>query len=148
MDEEWWCGFVEVWAKEGAQREEGVWGAGLKNAAVFGRTLQSLVLWNCLRLTEEGLEVLRCLPHVTSLSLRACQQLSDSAMPALASLSSLLRLDLRACERFTGTSSLASPSCPAPPLSAPLRCTFSATPLQQAIPLVHIRVGWPCRRRW
>lgn len=96
------------------EREGGRGAAGLKNVEVFGRSLQSLVLWNCLRLTEEGLQVLRCLPHVTSLSLRACQQLSDSAMPALASLSSLLRLDLRACERFTGGTPTPHPRPPLP----------------------------------
>ena len=65
-------------------------------------SLQHLVLWNCLRLTEGGLTVLASLTSLTHLSLRGCQQLTDSALPHLAALSALRHLNLTACERMAG----------------------------------------------
>lgn len=65
--------------------------------------LRTLNLWNCLRISEQGLAALTLqVGKLTDLSLRGCQQLSDDVTPALASLQHLQRLDLRACERFTG----------------------------------------------
>ena len=62
--------------------------------------LKVLNLWNCLRVTHQGLAHLRALP-VVELSLRGCL-VDDSACPALAKLGNLVRLDMRACERLTG----------------------------------------------
>ena len=63
--------------------------------------LKVLSLWNCLRVTHQGLGHLRALP-VVEVSLRGCL-VDDSACPALAELGNLVRLDMRACERLTGT---------------------------------------------
>ena len=79
------------------------WGctAGLQHVKGLP-SLQHLVLWNCLRLTEGGLTVLASLTSLTHLSLRGCQQLTDSALPHLAALSALRHLNLTACERMAG----------------------------------------------
>ncbi len=79
------------------------WGcaAGLQHVKDL-HSLQHLVLWNCLRLTESGLTVLASLTSLTHLSLRGCQQLTDSALPHLAALSALRHLNLTACERMAG----------------------------------------------
>jgi len=79
------------------------WGyvAGLQHIKGL-HSLQHLVLWNCLRLTEGGLTVLASLTSLTHLSLRGCQQLTDSALPHLAALSALRHLNLTACERMAG----------------------------------------------
>ena len=71
--------------------------AGLKR-------LRTLVLWNCMRVTVDGLGVLSSLAAIADLSLRGCAQLSDALCASVAHLSALTRLDLRACERFTGSS--------------------------------------------
>ncbi len=55
-----------------------------------------------MRLSVEGLGVLKTLPGVTELSLRGCAQLPDGLCGPLASLGQLARLNLQACERFTG----------------------------------------------
>ena len=79
------------------------WGyaAGLQHIKGL-HSLQHLVLWNCLRLSEGGLTVLASLTSLTHLSLRGCQQLTDSALPHLAALSALRHLNLTACERMAG----------------------------------------------
>lgn len=77
---------------------------GLMHLASLSR-LRMLVLWNCMRVSVEGLEVFSKLPAVAALSLRGCAQLSDALCAAIAHLSQLTRLDLRACERFTGARS-------------------------------------------
>ena len=60
------------------------------------------MLWNCMRVTMEGLEVLRHLRGLSDLSLRGCSQLPDALCYPVAHLHALTRLDLRNCERFTG----------------------------------------------
>ena len=64
--------------------------------------MQSLTLWNCLGISEQGLSAATGMQGLTALCLRGCQQLSDELLWPLAALPALLRLDLRACERFTG----------------------------------------------
>ena len=75
--------------------------AGLLQLSSLAR-LRSLVLWNCMRVTTDGLEVFRRLPALADLSLRGCSQLPDALCFPVAHLAALTRLDLRACERFTG----------------------------------------------
>ncbi len=60
------------------------------------------MLWNCMRVTMDGLEVLRHLQGLSDLSLRGCSQLPDALCYPVAHLHALTRLDLRNCERFTG----------------------------------------------
>ena len=83
--------------------------AGLLQLSSLSR-LRSLVLWNCMRVTVDGLEVFRYLPSLADLSLRGCSQLPDALCFPIAHLCVLTRLDLRACERFTG-----EPLLPVPP---------------------------------
>ena len=75
--------------------------AGLLQLASLTR-LRSLVLWNCMRVTMDGLEVFRHLRALSDLSLRGCSQLPDALCYPVAHLHALTRLDLRNCERFTG----------------------------------------------
>ena len=75
--------------------------AGLRHLSRLAR-LRVLVLWNCMRLSVDGLAVFARLPGVTDLSLRGCAQLPDGLCSALAHLRQLRRLNLQACERFTG----------------------------------------------
>ena len=75
--------------------------AGLLQLASLTR-LKSLVLWNCMRVTMDGLEVFQHLQSLNDLSLRGCSQLPDALCYPVAHLRGLTRLDLRACERFTG----------------------------------------------
>ena len=63
--------------------------------------LRSLSLWNCLRITEEGLACLAGL-GLHQLSLRGCQQLGNAALQHVAQLSALQQLNLAACERISG----------------------------------------------
>ena len=74
---------------------------GLLQLAALTR-LRSLVLWNCMRVTMDGLEVLQHLQGLSDLSLRGCSQLPDALCYPVAHLHALTRLDLRNCERFTG----------------------------------------------
>ena len=60
------------------------------------------MLWNCMRVTMDGLEVFRHLQALCDLSLRGCSQLPDALCYPVAHLHALTRLDLRNCERFTG----------------------------------------------
>ena len=55
-----------------------------------------------MRVTMDGLEVLRHLQGLSDLSLRGCSQLPDALCYPVAHLHALTRLDLRNCERFTG----------------------------------------------
>ena len=75
--------------------------AGLLHLRALTR-LRSLVLWNCMRVSMDGLEVFQHLPALVDLSLRGCSQLPDALAFPVAHLHALTRLDLRACERFTG----------------------------------------------
>ena len=63
--------------------------------------LRSLSLWNCLRITEEGLACLAGL-GLHQLSLRGCQQLGNAALSHIAQLPALQQLNLAACERISG----------------------------------------------
>ena len=63
--------------------------------------LRSLSLWNCLRITEEGLARLAGL-GLHQLSLRGCQQLGNAALQHIAQLPALQQLNLAACERISG----------------------------------------------
>ena len=83
--------------------------AGLLQLSSLAR-LRSLVLWNCMRVTTDGLEVFRRLPALADLSLRGCSQLPDALCFPVAHLAALTRLDLRACERFTGEPLLPMPT--------------------------------------
>lgn len=83
--------------------------AGLLQLRALTR-LRSLVLWNCMRVSMDGLEVFQHLPALADLSLRGCSQLPDALASPVAHLHALTRLDLRACERFTGV----YPLTPAP----------------------------------
>lgn len=67
------------------------------------RHLASLCLWNCLRLSEAGLQrTLSSLTALSALSLRGCQQIGDGGLGACRPLSALRRLDMRACESLRG----------------------------------------------
>lgn len=62
--------------------------------------LRSLSLWNCLRITEDGLACLAGL-GLHQLSLRGCQQLGNAALQHIAQLPALQQLNLAACERIS-----------------------------------------------
>jgi F-box/leucine-rich repeat protein 14 len=79
--------------------------AGIRHLSGLSR-LKVLSLWNCLRVTQQGLAHLQALP-IVELSLRGCL-IDDSACPALAKLLKLVKIDLRACERLTGKNSILS----------------------------------------
>ena len=74
--------------------------AGLAQVSLLTR-LRSLSLWNCLRITEEGLACLAGL-GLHQLSLRGCQQLGNAALQHVAHLPALQQLNLAACERISG----------------------------------------------
>jgi hypothetical protein len=75
---------------------------GLKSLKGLNR-LSSLNLWGCKEITDEGLgDLLKELPHLTSLDLGYCSQLTSEVLKSLAHLKHLTSLSLWGCYGITG----------------------------------------------